>query len=65
MTGTVDEIARGQDNLPIISATEQLAWHWMHVLGADHYQFQDEIDDGFCLVMIVAMEMLQCLNLSR
>ena len=47
MTGTVDEIARGQDNLPVISATEQLAWHWMHVLGADHYQFQDEIDDGF------------------
>tara|TARA_B100000003_G_scaffold96354_1_gene86412 strand:- start:1350 stop:4142 length:2793 start_codon:yes stop_codon:yes gene_type:complete len=46
MTGTVDEIARGQDNLPVISATEQLAWHWMHVLGADHYQFQDEIDDG-------------------
>ena len=46
MTGTVDEIARGQDNLPIITATEQLAWHWMHVLGADHYQFQDEIDDG-------------------
>jgi hypothetical protein len=47
MTGTVDEIARGQDNLPVISATEQLAWHWMHVLGGDHYQFQDEIDDGF------------------
>ena len=46
MTGTVDEIARGQDNLPLISATDQLAWHWMHVLGADHYQFQDEIDDG-------------------
>jgi len=46
MTGTVDEIARGQDNLPVITATEQLGWHWMHVLGADHYQFQDEIDDG-------------------
>ena len=46
MTGTVDEVARGQDNLPIISATENLAWHWMHILGADHYQFQDEIDDG-------------------
>ena len=46
MTGTVDEIARGQDNLPVISATEQLGWHGMHVLGADHYQFQDEIDDG-------------------
>ena len=46
MTGTVDEIAKGQDNLPIISATTELGWHWMHVLGADHYQFQDEIDDG-------------------
>ena len=45
MTGTVDEIARGQDNLPIISATVELGWHWMHVLGADHYQFQDEIND--------------------
>ncbi len=45
MTGTVDEIAKGQDNLPIISATDALAWQWMHVLGADHYQFQDEIDD--------------------
>ena len=30
----------------MISATQQLGWHWMHVLGADHYQFQDEIDDG-------------------
>ena len=46
MTGTVDEIARGQDNLPIINSTAELAWHWMHVLGADHFQFQDEIDDG-------------------
>ena len=47
LTGTVDEIAKGQDNLPIITATEDLAWQWMHILGADHYQFQDEIDDGF------------------
>ena len=46
MTGTVDEIAKGQDNLPIITQTSALAWHWMHILGADHFQFQDDIDDG-------------------
>ncbi len=46
MTGTIDEIARGQDNLPMINGTEYLGWQWMHVLGANHYQFQDETDDG-------------------
>ncbi len=45
LTGTVDEIAKGEDNLPIIQATDSFAWQWMEVLGADHYQFQDEIDD--------------------
>jgi len=46
MTGTIDEVARGQDNLPYINGTELLGWQWMHVLGANHYQFQDETDDG-------------------
>ena len=65
MTGTVDEIARGQDNLPVISATEQLAWHWMHVLGADHYGFKMKSMIIFSLVMTVATGMLQCLNQSK
>jgi len=47
MTGTIDEVARGQDNLPFINGTELFGWQWMHVLGANHYQFQDETDDGF------------------
>jgi hypothetical protein len=47
MTGTIDEIARGQDNLPYINGTELFGWQWMHILGANHYQFQDETDDGF------------------
>ena len=47
MTGTVDEIAKGQDNLPIITQTSELAWHWMHILGADHFQFQDDINNGW------------------
>jgi len=47
MTGTIDEIARGQDNLPYINGTDLFGWQWMHVLGANHYQFQDETDDGF------------------
>ena len=45
MTGTIDEIARGQDNLPYINGTDLFGWQWMHVLGANHYQFQDETDD--------------------
>ena len=45
MTGTIDEIARGQDNLPYINGTDLFGWQWMHILGANHYQFQDETDD--------------------
>ena len=45
MTGTIDEVARGQDNLPYINGTDLLGWQWMHILGANHYQFQDETDD--------------------
>ena len=47
LTGTVDEIARGQDSLPYVQSVSSFAWQWMHVLGADHYQFQDEINDFF------------------
>ena len=47
MTGTIDEIARGQDNLPYINGTDLFGWQWMHILGANHYQFQDETDDDW------------------
>ena len=57
LTGTVDEIARGRDNLPYVQSVSGFAWQWMHVLGADHYQFQDEIDDGFLLAMTEATVM--------
>jgi len=46
MTGTIDEVAKSQDNLPFINGTDDFGWQWMHVLGANHYQFQDETDDG-------------------
>lgn len=41
MTGTVDEIAPSQATMERVEALGGLGWHWMHVLGADHYQFQD------------------------
>ncbi|RPG77081.1 MAG: hypothetical protein CBE08_000965, partial [Euryarchaeota archaeon TMED248] len=42
ITGTIDEIATRGDNLPFVNGTQYLGWQWMHVLGANHYQFQDE-----------------------
>ena len=47
ITGTIDEIATRGDNLPFVNGTKQIGWQWMHVLGANHYQFQDETDDDF------------------
>ena len=41
MTGTVDEVAPSQDALDRLKELDGIGWHWMHVLGADHYQFQD------------------------
>lgn len=41
MTGTVDEISPSQETMERVEAIGGLAWHWMHLLGADHYQFQD------------------------
>ena len=47
ITGTIDEIANRGDNLPFVNGTQYIGWQWMHVLGANHYQFQDETDDTF------------------
>ncbi len=41
LTGTVDEIAPSQETMERVEALGGIGWHWMHVLGADHYQFQD------------------------
>lgn len=41
MTGTVDEIAPSQSTMERVAALGGYGWQWMHVLGADHYQFQD------------------------
>ena len=41
ITGTVDEVAPSQEMMERVQQTGGIAWHWMHLLGADHYQFQD------------------------
>lgn len=41
LTGTVDEIAPSQATMEQVESIGGLGWQWMHVLGADHYQFQD------------------------
>lgn len=41
ITGTVDSISPSATNRDFVQTNGQIAWHWMHLLGADHYQFQD------------------------
>ena len=41
ITGTVDEVAPSQAAMERVEDHAGLAWHWIHLLGADHYQFQD------------------------
>lgn len=41
ITGTVDEVAPSQSNMERVESIGGIGWHWMHLLGADHYQFQD------------------------
>ena len=41
ITGTVDEVAPSQEAMERVQAHGGIAWHWMHLLGANHYQFQD------------------------
>ena len=41
ITGTVDEVAPSQEAMERVEEHGGIAWHWMHLLGANHYQFQD------------------------
>ena len=41
ITGTVDEVAPSQETMERVEEHGGMAWHWMHLLGANHYQFQD------------------------
>ena len=41
ITGTVDEVAPSQATMERVEAHAGIAWQWMHLLGANHYQFQD------------------------
>ena len=41
ITGTVDSIAPSAEHRDWVQSNGRIAWHWMHILGADHYQFQD------------------------
>ena len=41
LTGTVDEVAPSQATMERVQAHGGIGWQWMHVLGADHFQFQD------------------------
>ena len=42
ITGTVDEVAPSQETMERVQELGGIGWQWMHLLGADHYQFQDE-----------------------
>ena len=41
ITGTVDEVAPSQETMERVDEHGGIAWQWMHLLGANHYQFQD------------------------
>ncbi len=51
ITGTADEIAPASDTINRLELINDFSWQMMHLLGANHYQFQDttsffEIGDG-------------------
>ena len=51
ITGTADEIAPASDTINRLQLINDFSWQMMHLLGANHYQFQDttsifEIGDG-------------------
>lgn len=51
ITGTADEIAPASDAIDRLRLINGFSWQMMHLLGANHYQFQDttsifEIGDG-------------------
>jgi len=41
ITGTVDEVAPSTATMERLEDAGGYGWHWMHLLGANHYQFQD------------------------
>ncbi|MCH1540699.1 MAG: cadherin-like domain-containing protein [Candidatus Poseidonia sp.] len=41
ITGTVDEVSPSQETMEQVRSMGGIGWQWMHLLGADHYQFQD------------------------
>ena len=41
ITGTVDEVAPSTATMQRVESAGGFGWHWMHLLGANHYQFQD------------------------
>ncbi|MCS5532797.1 MAG: hypothetical protein NZ736_00895 [Candidatus Poseidoniaceae archaeon] len=51
ITGTTDEVAPAPDAISRLQTIKDFSWQMMHLLGANHYQFQDttsifENDDG-------------------
>jgi len=51
ITGTTDEVAPAEDAITRLHKIKDFSWQMMHLLGANHYQFQDttsifENDDG-------------------
>jgi hypothetical protein len=51
ITGTADEIAPASDAIDRLQLINDFSWQMMHLVGANHYQFQDttsifEIGDG-------------------
>ena len=51
ITGTTDEVAPATDAISRLQLIKDFSWQMMHLLGANHYQFQDttsifENDDG-------------------
>lgn len=49
ITGTLDGVSEFNEVTAVLGASDQLGWHAMQLLGANHYQFQDSTSftEGF------------------
>ena len=49
ITGTLDGVAEFNEVTAVLGASDELGWHAMQLLGANHYQFQDSTSftEGF------------------
>ena len=49
ITGTLDGVSEFNEVTDVLGASDQLGWHAMQLLGANHYQFQDSTSftEGF------------------